>query len=402
VDEEKMAIVRRIFRMVAVEGTSTHRVARTLELEGIPNPGGGRYWYKRLIKRFILDDVYKPHSFEETAAMMSPEVAARLDPERSYGIWWFNRRRTTTTQIAVDGPEGREYKKKNRIAYKDKREWIAVPVVDSGVPREWVNAARTIVAGYRSPSKLSGRYWELSGAIMRCGECGRAMEPVDRYYRTRSGKKGVICYYRCREGNRRKETCSNNRSIRSDKAHPAVWDLISDLLSDPERLRTGLEAMIEEQRQALRGNPEHEIKVWLEKLAALDRKRSGYLDLAAEGILEREELRAKLAELQEARETVEKELRVIEGRKDHVQQLEHDRDALMEHYAGLVPESLNDLSPEERHQIYKMLRLKVLAYPDKSLEVSGSLVDGGEAGEMALNGAPPDRGLGASGLTQTS
>jgi len=176
------------------------------------------------------------------------------------------------------------------------------------------------------------------------------MEPVDRYCRMRSGKKGVICYYRCREGNRRKETCSNNRSIRSDKAHPAVWDLISDLLSDPERLRTGLEAMIEEQRQALRGNPEHEIKVWLEKLAALDRKRSGYLDLAAEGILEREELRAKLAELQEARETVEKELRVIEGWKDHVQQLEHDRDALMEHYAGLVPESLNDLSPEERHQ----------------------------------------------------
>ena len=112
-------------------------------------------------------------------------------------------------------------------------------------------------------------------------------------------------------------------------------------------------------------------------------------------------MRAKLAELQEARETVEKELRVIEGRKDHVQQLEHDRDALMEHYAGLVPESLNDLSPEERHQIYKMLRLKVLAYPDKSLEVSGSLVDGGEAGEMALNGAPPGRGLGASGLTQT-
>jgi site-specific DNA recombinase len=401
VNEEKMAIVRRIFRMVAVEGTSTHRVPRTLELEGIPNPGGGRYWYKRLIKRFILDDVYKPHSSEETAAMMSPEVAARLDPERSYGIWWFNRRRTTTTQIAVAGPEGREYKKKNRVAYKDKREWIAVPVVDSGVPREWVNAARTIVAGYRSPSKLSGRFWELSGAIMRCGECGRAMEPVDRYYRTRSGKKGVICYYRCREGNRRKETCSNNRSIRSDKAHPAVWDLISDLLSDPERLRTGLEAMIEEQRQALRGNPKHEIKVWLEKLAALDRKRSGYLDLAAEGILEREELRAKLAELQEARETVEKELRVIEGRKDHVQQLEHDRDALMEHYAGLVPESLNDLSPEERHQIYKMLRLEVLAYPDKSLEVSGSLVDGGEAGEMALNGASPGRGLGASGLTQT-
>jgi hypothetical protein len=72
----------------------------------------------------------------------------------------------------------------------------------------------------------------------------------------------------------------------------------------------------------------------------------------------------------------------------------------MEHYAGIVPESLDNLSPEERHQIYKMLRIEVLAYPDKSLEVSGSLVGGGEAGEMALSEAPPGTGLGAFGPTQ--
>jgi len=106
------------------------------------------------------------------------------------------------------------------------------------------------------------------------------MEPVDRYYRTKSGKKGVICYYRCREANRRKETCPNNKSIRSDKAHPEVWELISGLLSDPERLRKGLDAMIEEERGALRGDPEREVKVWFERLAALERKRCGYLDLA--------------------------------------------------------------------------------------------------------------------------
>ena len=123
-----------------------------------------------------------------------------------------------------------------------------------------MDAARTTIAGYRSPSKLGGRFWELSGALMRCGVCKRAMEPVDRYYRTRSGKKGVICYYRCREANRRKETCPNNKSIRSDKAHPEVWDLVSGLLCDPERLRAGLDAMIDEQRGALRGDPEREAK----------------------------------------------------------------------------------------------------------------------------------------------
>src|SRR5215204_4036246 len=122
VDEEKMAVVRRIFRMVAVEGLSTHCVARTLEREGIPNPGGGRYWYKRRIKMMILDDVYRPRTLQEVDALVVPEVAARLDPDKLYGIWWFNRRRTTTTQVAVAGPEGRKYKKKSSVAYKEMNE----------------------------------------------------------------------------------------------------------------------------------------------------------------------------------------------------------------------------------------------------------------------------------------
>src|SRR5215216_6082692 len=381
VDEEKMAVVRRIFRMVAVEGKTTHGVARTLEREDIPNPGGGRYWYKRRIKAMILDDVYRQRTLQEVDTLVAPEVAASLDPEGLYGIWWFNRRRTTTTQVAVSGPEGREYKKKSSAAYKERNEWIAVPVCGSGIPLEWVDGARTTIAGYRSPSKLGGRFWEFSGALMRCGVCKRAMEPVDRYYRTKSGKKGVICYYRCREANRRKETCPNNKSIRSDKAHPDVWELVSGLLSDPERLRKGLDAMIEEQRGSLRGDPEGEARTWLERLAALDRRRGGSLDLAAEGIMDRDELRAKLAELQEDRETAEREIAAIEGRREQLEQMERDRDMVMEHYAGTVPEALDDLSSEERHKIYKMLRLEVLAYPDKSLEVSGAILVGAEENE---------------------
>ena len=407
VEEEKMEVVRCIFRMVGAEGVSMHGVAKTLEREGFSNPGGGRYWYKSLVKRFILDDVYKPHTFQEVAALVTPEVAARLDPAELYGVWWFNRRRTTATQVAVAGPEGREYKRKSHVAYKDRADWVAVPVPGSGVPRGWVDAARTIVAGYRSPSKLGGRFWELSGALMRCGVCGRAMEPVDRYYRTKTGKRGVVCYYRCREGNRRKETCPNNRSIRSDRAHPAVWDLVSGLLSDPERLRAGLDAMIEDERCAPHGDPGREARAWLERLTSLDRKRSGYLDLAAEGIMDRTELRAKLAELEEGRETAERELAALEGRRERLERLERDRDAIMDYYAGAVPGSLDDLGPEERHQVYKMLRLEVRAYPDKSLEVSGAILAGrgedpGERPDGVLPGdgdlaaaSPRGEGLGA-------
>jgi DNA invertase Pin-like site-specific DNA recombinase len=53
--------------------------------------------------------------------------------------------------------------------------------------------------------------------------------------------------------------------------------------------------------------------------------------------------------------------------------LRRAREALMARYADVVPEALENLAPEERHRVYKMLRLRVLAYPDARLEVSGVL-----------------------------
>jgi hypothetical protein len=148
--------------------------------------------------------------------------------------------------------------------------------------------------------------------------------------------------------------------------------LVSELLTEPERLREGLEAMIEEERKGVRGDPERESKSWLQRLAEVDRKRDSYLELAAEGFLDRDELRGKLAALDETRETAERELRTLEGRSILLENLEREKDTIIERYAGLVPDALEELSPRERHQVYRMLHLRVVAHPDDKLEVSGA------------------------------
>ena len=63
---------------------------------------------------FITDDVYKPHTFEEVKELVSPEVAARLDPDKRYGVWWYNRQRVKWSQVAEARPEGRTYRKRGR------------------------------------------------------------------------------------------------------------------------------------------------------------------------------------------------------------------------------------------------------------------------------------------------
>jgi hypothetical protein len=45
---------------------------------------GGVYWTPSFLRSLILDDVYRPHVFSEIAAMVAPEVAARLDESEHY------------------------------------------------------------------------------------------------------------------------------------------------------------------------------------------------------------------------------------------------------------------------------------------------------------------------------
>ena len=81
-----MAVVRRIFHMIGAERVAIHSVKKILEREGIPTPRGGQYWDKKVIREIVLNDVYKPHTFDEVCKLTSPEVAARLDPKKCYGI----------------------------------------------------------------------------------------------------------------------------------------------------------------------------------------------------------------------------------------------------------------------------------------------------------------------------
>lgn len=139
-----------------------------------------------------------------------------------------------------------------------------------------------------------------------------------------------------------------------------VWNLVSGLLRDPERVRVGLDAMIERECKALRGDPEREAKVWLDKLAEADEERRGYQRFAAKGLM-----------TDRARWNLES----FSQRREKIVEPERDKDALLDSYAGMVPEALDSLAPKERHQIYKMLRLRVIAGADTKIRATGAFSD---------------------------
>jgi site-specific DNA recombinase len=139
--EPEMRVVEKIFRMAA-EGLGIRAIQSRLRTAGIPTATGKPVWDIQMIRRIIASDMYLPHSFEEVSGLVAPEVAARLDPHKEYGIQWYNRQRVTERTVSEpDGNGGRRYRKKRSFRWRPKEEWIAIPV-PAYLPRELVDRAR--------------------------------------------------------------------------------------------------------------------------------------------------------------------------------------------------------------------------------------------------------------------
>jgi hypothetical protein len=82
-----------------------------------------------------------------------------------------------------------------------------------------------------------------------------------------------------------------------------------------------------------------------------------------------EDLRKKIVE------AVQRGLEALRTHRERVAELETDRDALLDSLVGVAPDALASLAAEERHNVYRTLRLRVVAHQDDSLELSGAFGD---------------------------
>jgi site-specific DNA recombinase len=379
VSEPEMEVVRRIFRYVA-EGTAVRSVRRSLERDGIPAPSGIGRWNHTTIRNIIGSELYAPHTYEEVAVLVKPGVAARLDKGAVYGLWTWNTRKTTRHKVWDETTS--KFKIRYNYTPRPQEEWLVVPVPDAGVPREVVEAARqSLKDNVRKPSMAAKRFWELSEGILRCRECGHTLRPNTSH--KKSGKR--FHYYSCRSryNTGPSRDCSNKKYLRAEQIEEQVWEFVYRLLRDPERIRAGLDRLIEEERTNAGRDPERNAEYWSRKITEAEAERRGYHRLAVKGHMTDEELAAVLSELDEVWETAKRELEAARARGEALKRLEHDRDALMESYAGMVRERLENLAPEERHRIYKLLRLGVRFRPDWPLEITGVCSEVGEEAEMS-------------------
>jgi hypothetical protein len=224
---------------------------------------------------------------------------------------------------------------------------------------------------HRSAFPAANRLWELTGGVLVCGGCGWAMRADRR--RNKSG--GTYYYYRCgKKKDRGIGACEMSRSRRAEQIERRVWSWVKEQLRDPERLRVGLEHFIEEERS--RGDcsdPKRLLAACLRKISEFDAQRARAQDLAIEGLLSAAELCNRLTILEDQRRMIESEAAALRAQQEALADLELEAEVLVERYTAMVPEGLEHFTPEDRHEAYRALRLKVTVGVDGSVEAAGVL-----------------------------
>lgn len=102
-------------------------------------------------------------------------------------------------------------------------------------------------------------------------------------------------------------------------------------------------------------DPEKEARVFMSRIAEVDRKRAAYQDLAADGLMEREELRAKLDALSRQKRAAQ------EGRRSRVCELQLSREKILARYIEVAHEELEKADGNKRSAVYNTLGVTIWA-----------------------------------------
>lgn len=410
VEPEEMAVVVRLFGGLA-EGRTGRSITSEFEEEGVPSPAGLPRWNQRTVTNLLRGDLYYPRHAEEVAPLVSPEVAASLDPAGSFGLWVYNKHETSRRR-EWDPEKGAfviRHTKKRRP--EGERLAVPVPLDGSGLDRALVAAARDRAAARaRRPSANAGRDWVLKG-VLRCAECGMAIGPHTVKRRLKDGSPGKDShYYQCRQKHRDgPRECGNTKNFPAAPLERAVWEAVYDLLRDPERLKVAYKKELLRLRDAHHGrNPDKEARTLAEQIAGFDRMRRNYQDQAAEGLMTLDELRDRLVALAKQRRKAEAALEEARGRGDAVERLRRDLVMLCVRLDQIERGDLRHLRPGDQRQALLNSRTTAEIDREGNVTITGmldldmtELLPTDEVYEIRPGGEEPQRHKGVVKLGST-
>jgi site-specific DNA recombinase len=331
---EEARAVRKIFEWFGQERCSIGEVCRRLRSDGIPTRTGKSAWDRSVVWLILKNPAYKgTAAFGKTrSGALKPQ---RLRPQRG------RPEQPRRPVSRVDTSSGDQI-------------FIDVPAL---VSEELFGAVQSQLEENRQRRRDrpgGGRYL-LQGLVV-CKRCGYGCygKPVSR-----ASAHGRIpyAYYRCtgsdayRFGGQR--LCWN-KQIRTDILDTSVWEDVSRLLSEPERVRTEYERRL----QRTGADQSHELEHINKLIKNIKKLISRLIDAYGDGLLDKSEFEPRIlaakerlakwedeCRRQKSEATQEAELRLVIGQ--------------LEEFARRVSQELQEPSWETRREVVRALVKRV-------------------------------------------
>ena len=349
--EAEADVVRRIFHEYVHEGLGIPAIAWQLTDEGVPTPKPGTRWHQSQVHRIIGNAAYK-------------------------GTWSYGRRRVGTTE------EG------TRVYAQPEETWIGV-TVPALVDEETWKRAQQLKKQRLAVSKRNTKVSYLLQHLLRCTECGlrfRAKAAWD----SRNRRNGKVYryeasmprrYYHC-HGVSRRLRCRERPYIRAERLEELVWGEVKRVLQNPALIVADIDALGDRESSFADeiAKTERQLgNVQMEEDRAIRLYVSGkiteaQLDLQRKFITERlESLRAKVDDYR-AREASGAEKREL-------------TEAVLA-WASNVGEGLDDLSPEQRKEVLRMVVEEVTVDRENNLDITLAVPIEEEGESVAIASQP--------------
>ena len=333
--EEQAEVVRRIFHMYVHEGMRAYSIAVRLTDEGIPTYSGKLLWLQSRVHHILGNATYT-------------------------GSWLYGKYRHVATEDGM------------RIHDQPRDTWIEIPVPQVIDDVTWERAQKLKKQRSRK-AKRNTKVLHLLQHLLKCAECGRNFHARSAWTITsvRNGKSykyerdTPLRYYMCNGMQSMRLRCREKPNIRAERLEEPIWSEVKRVIQNPDLLIAGIDTLDTQEGGGLEdeiAQAERDLRdIQMEEDRAIRLFVSGkitesQLDLQRRFITERlESARAKLDDYRARDASGTEKRRLVE-------------DVLA--WARNVGEGLDDLTPEQRHEILQMIVEEVVIDKNNTVDIT--------------------------------
>lgn len=276
------------------------------------------YVYERISMRAIGERLYKMGATPkrgESSNWNASSIRRVLTSEIYIGKYYYNRRKVKKKP----GEKTDTGKARKSYTYRDPSEWIVVDV-PAIVDKEIYDLAQQVK---KKNKKILGRNVKreyLLKSMIRCGHCGRLWQAATYSGRQKTTRPALYPCYKCPGKLPAKygdgvQKCQAPRTVRADLLDRYVWNIITDILLNPETFTDDLKS----------GTPdtsviEKAIETMARQVDHKEKEKTKIKTLYLKDLINEEEMTSELRKLNkeqlEVRKEINKYRRRLENMKD--------------------------------------------------------------------------------------